>query len=94
MAAMHEKLLHSEYGGNLVEAAGNGVAVQNPRTGEILSTQVAMRRAQLHATSKEAADKEVIKFSKKAEAAYKWRNYMLFSGFLLLVVARILVAYV
>lgn len=94
LLANHRRLYHHESTGNLTAASQLTGPLLNKATGEFLSPSDALRRAEKHKTAAENVESKENSYAKKAAAAYRWRNRLLYTGFTLLVMARIWKAYV
>lgn len=94
LLAMHRRLYHEEVVGNLVDASQSTGALLNKATGEILSPTEASKRAENHKSAVTDVENNQHRYAKKAESAYRWRNRLLYTGFLFLVIARIWKAYI
>jgi hypothetical protein len=87
-----QRLYAEEARGSLTEAAQNGPAL-NAATGEIVSTAELRRRATERSATIELAESTLTKLSESSARFYSLRDSLLFVGFLLLVIAKILPAY-
>lgn len=94
LLANHRRLYHHESTGSLIAASQQTGPILNKATGEFLSPSDALHRAQKHKTTAESVESTGNSYAKKAMAAYRWRNRLLYAGFSLLVVARIWKAYI
>ncbi|CAD0325652.1 hypothetical protein ABQZ99_015065 [Xanthomonas hortorum pv. vitians] len=89
----HRSLRANEQRGMLVTQLASGQPFINSATGDVYSHELAVsdlketERSILHLANK------ISLFSKKAEAAYSWRNHMIFIGFILLVASKIWTPY-
>ena len=92
--AMQARVYHEEARGNLASAAqGAAQLLINQATGQLMTPAEALLTAEFHGTRATAVGKKLDEYAAKAEAAYQWRNRLLYLGFGLLVAARVWAAY-
>jgi len=94
LAAMHRRLYHHEATGSLIDASQTSGALLNKATGEVFSPVDAASRAEKHKKAAANVEAKENQYAKKCEAAYRWRNRLLYTGFSLLVISRIWKAYI
>lgn len=75
------------------EALNKSQVFQNATTGEMFNAETAEQRMRKFKLNAEAANKVVKKFGKSATTYFKWRNNLLFIGFILLLTSKVLSAY-
>lgn len=92
--AMHLRLYHQEVRGALVEASTKPGLLFNRSTGDMLSPSSIAAGVRQHGDAADDVESRLKKISCSSARYYKLRNRLLLAGFLLLITARILPAYV
>ena len=91
--SLNHQLLHSyEKRGNLSEVIEKGTGV-NRETGEIYTTEYAMKKSVALTNKIKTIDPLLKKSQIKAKNYYNLRNYSMFLGFILLILAKLFSAY-
>ncbi|HEV7893349.1 MAG TPA: hypothetical protein VGP08_22220 [Pyrinomonadaceae bacterium] len=90
---MQRRLYSEEARGSLLSAS-QGKPLINEATGQVLSPSQVLAQAQHHELQAETARSNLDALTAKSGRYYKWRNWLLILGFVLLIVARIAPAYV
>jgi len=93
LGAMHQRLYHQAAAGALVTASQEGRTLLNITKSEYVSPNDALEQADSHSEAGMQARAQTRDLVKRSEAAYRWRNRLLFAGFLILLAARIWRAY-
>jgi hypothetical protein len=89
---MHQRLHREEGRGNLL-AAYQGGTMLNSSTGDVLSPIEIEALALNLKAEKEVIAEKLEELSSQSGRFYRWRNRLLLAGFILLITARILPAY-
>lgn len=89
---MHNRLFSEEARGSLIKASQGGNVI-NTATGNIYSPEMVLSLAEGQQLQVEAIKPVLEQWIKRSDTFYKWRNRFLIGGFLILVVSKILPAY-
>jgi disulfide bond formation protein DsbB len=90
---MFWKLHHEEVRGSLIGVASDGSPAINKSTGDVYSAREMLVIAEAHRQLGEETAVTLQKEGERAARYYHWRNKLLLMGFLMLVAAKILPAY-
>jgi hypothetical protein len=89
-----QQLYAQEIRGSSLAATQKGSLLINEATGDIYTSQQLLQRAGEFEAAGKQLESHITKFVVRVTRFYHWRNRFLFSGFAVLVVARILPAYI
>lgn len=87
-----QRLYSTEARGALLSAF-QGTPLINQATGDVYSATGVAHEAQIHQAQVRVIEEKSDELAKLSASLYRWRNKLLISGFLLLVISRILPAY-
>jgi hypothetical protein len=94
LGAAQRRLYREESAGSLAAAASKGDVLLNQSTGEVLTADDALARAQVHRSAVPVVKSAQDQSASASEQWYDWRNRLLIGGLFALVAARVWGAYV
>lgn len=91
----HHILDYSEKKGSLVSGLKlDSTSIINVLTGDILTRDEAMRQISNFSQQIVACEKEIHKKNKYTKLFYNWRNRLIYIGFIILILSKVLSAYI